>query len=56
MYGGKQREIKFAYKGDSIKAALNCLPTVKIFNKEEGKYTIFVEIFGKGIDIRIRSR
>lgn len=34
MYGEKRQKIKFAYKVDSIKVALNCLPTVKYLTKK----------------------
>lgn len=56
MYGGKLQKVKFIYKGDSVEAVLDRLPTAKILNEEDGKYTISAEVFGKGIDMWLRSQ
>lgn len=56
MYGGKLQKVKFLYKGDSLEAVLGRLPTAKILNEEDGIYTISVEVFGKGIDMWLRSQ
>ena len=56
MYGGKLQKVKFLYKGDSLEAVLDRLPTAKILNEEDGIYTISAEVFGKGIDMWLRSQ
>ena len=56
MYGGKLQRVKFLYKGDSLEAVLDRLPTAKILNEEDGVYTISAEVFGKGIDMWLKSQ
>ncbi len=56
MYGGKLQKIKFQYFGNDVNAILDRLPTAKILNEENGVYTIGAEVFGKGIEMWIRSQ
>ena len=56
MYGGKLQKIKFWYKGPSVEAVLDRLPTAKIEQKNENGYLISAEVFGKGIDMWLRSQ
>lgn len=56
MYGGKLQRTKFWYKGPSVEAVLDRLPTAKILREEEGKFLITAETFGKGIDMWLRSQ
>lgn len=56
MYGGKLQKVKFLYKGNSLEAVLDRLPTAKILNEEDGIYMISAEVFGKGIDMWLRSQ
>lgn len=56
MYGGKLQKIKFIYKGSSVEAVLDRLPTAKILSKDESGYVIAAEVFGKGIDMWLRSQ
>ena len=56
MYGGKLQKVKFRYKGESIEAVLDRLPTAKILNETDGVYTISAEVFGKGIEMWLRSK
>lgn len=56
MYGGKLQKIKFKYKGNSLEAILDRLPTAKIMAKEDDGYIISAEVFGKGIDMWLRSQ
>lgn len=56
MYGGRLRKIKFIYKGYSVEAVLDRLPTAKILSEENGFYIISAEVFGDGIDMWIRSQ
>lgn len=56
MFGGKLQRIKFRYSGTSVEAVLDRLPTAKILAEEGGVYTISAEVFGKGVDMWIRSQ
>ena len=56
MYGGKLQKVRFKYIGTSIESVLDRLPTARILSEEEGTYLIEAEVFGKGIDIWIRSQ
>lgn len=56
MYGGKLEKVKFLYKGESIEAVLDRLPTAKILDETDGIYTVSAEVFGKGIDMWLRSQ
>jgi predicted DNA-binding transcriptional regulator YafY len=56
MYGGKLQKVKFKYKGESIEAVRDRLPTARILDEEDGVYTVSAEVFGKGIDMWLRSQ
>ena len=56
MYGGKLQKVKFTYSGYDIDAVLDRLPTAKILSEDNGVYTITAEVFGKGIDMWLRSQ
>lgn len=56
MYGGKLQKIKFKYSGESVEAVLDRLPTAKILDEQDGVYTISAEVFGKGVEMWIRSQ
>lgn len=56
MYGGRLQTIKFEYSGSSIEAVLDRLPTAKILSEYNGKYILQAEVFGKGIEMWIRSQ
>jgi predicted DNA-binding transcriptional regulator YafY len=56
MYGGKLQRIKFEYLGPDIDAILDRLPTAKITDKLDGNYIVCAEVFGKGIDMWLRSQ
>lgn len=56
MYGGKLRKVKFKYKGYSVDAVLDRLPTAQIQDEAEDGYTITAEVFGDGIDMWLRSQ
>lgn len=65
MYGGKIQRLKFKYTGYDVNAVLDRLPTAKIVGEEEfvdenGKkrtaYQISAEVFGKGVDMWLRSQ
>lgn len=56
MYGGKINRIRFEYTGSDVAAILDRLPTAKIESEKDGKYIIRAEVFGKGIDMWLRSQ
>lgn len=56
MYGGKLQTIRFRFSGLSIEAVLDRLPTAKILEEGEGWYIVEAEVFGKGIDMWLRSQ
>ena len=56
MYGGKLQKIKFEYSGLDIDAILDRLPTARIISEDNGIYTVSAEVFGKGIDMWLRSQ
>ena len=46
----------FWYKGLSVEAVLDRLPTAKILKEEDGKYLVSAETFGDGIEMWLRSQ
>ena len=56
MYGGKLQKVKFQYSGTDIDAVLDRLPTAKVLFEEDGIYTVSAEVFGKGIDMWLKSQ
>ena len=56
MYGGKINRIRFEYTGSDVDAILDRLPTAKIESEKDGKYIIRAEVFGRGIDMWLRSQ
>lgn len=56
MYGGKLQKVKFKYTGDNVEAVLDRLPTARILSEENGEYIVSAEVFGKGIDMWLRSQ
>lgn len=56
MFGGKLNKIKFKYVGHSIESVLDRLPTAKIIQEDEDGWFVEAEVFGKGIDIWLRSQ
>jgi len=56
MYGGKLQKIRFKYTGIAIESVLDRLPTARVLSEEEGVYLIEAEVFGKGIDMWVRSQ
>ena len=56
MYGGRLQHIKFRYTGPSIEAVLDRLPTAKIVEEDKDGWTVEAEVFGKGIEMWVRSQ
>lgn len=56
MYGGKLQKVKFRYTGPDIDAILDRIPTAQILDETEGAFIVSAEVFGKGIDMWIKSQ
>lgn len=56
MYGGKLERVKFRYSGPSIEAVLDRLPTARILSQDANGWTVEAEVFGKGIEMWLRSQ
>lgn len=56
MYGGKLQRVKFKYTGSDIDAILDRLPTAKILSEDNEVYIVSAEVFGKGIDMWLKSQ
>ena len=56
MYGGKLQKIRFKYTGPSIEAVLDRLPTAEIEEQTENGWIVSAEVFGKGVDMWMRSQ
>ena len=56
MQGGELQKIKFYFKGPSIEAILDRLPTAQILKQDEKGYLVQAEVFGKGVDMWLRTQ
>ena len=56
MYGGRLETIRFRYTGPSIEAVLDRLPTAEIIQEDAEGWTVQAEVFGKGIEMWLRSQ
>ena len=56
MYGGRLEHIRFRYTGPSLEAVLDRLPTAQVIKTEENGWLISAEVFGKGIEMWLRSQ
>lgn len=56
MYGGKLERIRFHYTRPSIEAVLDRLPTAEIVERDETGWTVKAEVFGRGIEMWLRSQ
>lgn len=56
MYGGKLERIRFKYTGPSLEAVLDRLPTAKVIQEEPDGWEVEAEVFGKGIEMWLRSQ
>lgn len=56
MYGGRLQRIQFEYIGPSVEAVLDRLPTARILREEDGRYLVQAEVFGKGVEMWLRSQ
>lgn len=56
MYGGRLQRIRFRYTGPSVEAVLDRLPTAEIVEQDKTGWTVEAEVFGKGIEMWLRSQ
>lgn len=56
MFGGRLNRIQFKYTGPSIEAVLDRLPTAQITGQDNEGWFVDAEVFGKGIDMWLRSQ
>lgn len=56
MYGGRLQKVKFRYSGSDIDAVLDRIPTAVVLSEQDGIYTVGAEVFGRGIDMWLRSQ
>ena len=56
MTGGKLRKLTFKYKGNSLEAVLDKIPTAEILEHQKEYTVISAEVFGNGIDRWILSQ
>jgi predicted DNA-binding transcriptional regulator YafY len=57
MHPGELQKVTFKFKDGSIEAVLDRLPTAEIIGRsDDGTYTVTAEVFGKGIDMWLRSQ
>lgn len=54
MQGGRLRRIKFKYKGNSLEAVLDRLPTAEVVREDEDGVVILAEVFGNGVDMWLK--
>lgn len=55
MFAGKLKTIRFWYRGASLEAVLDRLPTAKILKQDDTGWLISAEVFGEGIDMWLRT-
>lgn len=56
MYGGHLQRLRFYFKGSCYEYILDRLPTAKVLQEDEKGTLIEAEVFGKGIDIWLKSQ
>lgn len=56
MYGGHLQRLRFLFKGSCYEYILDRLPTAKVVQEDEKGTLIEAEVFGKGIDIWLKSQ
>lgn len=56
MFGGQLRTLRFKYKGISLEAVLDRLPTAEILAHDDMGWTIKAEVYGDGVDMWLRSQ
>lgn len=56
MYSGKLHKVKFWFRGPSLEAILDRIPTAKVLEHTEKGYLISAEAYGAGIEMWLKSQ
>ncbi|MFZ1758702.1 MAG: WYL domain-containing protein [Streptococcus suis] len=56
MYSGELQKVTFEYSGPSIESVLDRLPTAEILSEKDGIYKVWVEVYGNGIYMWLKSQ
>lgn len=56
MFSGPLHTVQFTYKGPSIEAVLDRLPTAEVVSESDDGYVVRAEVYGNGIDMWLRSQ
>lgn len=56
MYSGKLRRVTFEFKGPSVEAIMDRLPTARVLSHKEDVYTIVAESYGEGVLMWLKSQ
>lgn len=56
MYSGELQRVTFEFSGPSLEAVLDRLPTAEIISDNDGVYKIRADVYGKGIQMWLRSQ
>lgn len=56
MYSGELKRVTFEFRGPSIEAVLDRLPTAEVLKQENEVYTVRVESYGDGVLMWLRSQ
>lgn len=56
MYSGKLHKVKFWFRGPSLEAILDRIPTAKVLEHSEKGYLITAEAYGEGMEMWLKSQ
>ncbi len=56
MYSGDLHKLRFNFRGPSLEAILDRVPTAKVISEENGVYTVEAETYGNGIEMWLRTQ
>ena len=56
MYTGKLHKVKFWFRGSSLEAILDRIPTAKVLEHSEKGYLITAETYGEGMEMWLKSQ
>lgn len=56
MWPGPERKVLFEFKGPSLQAILDKIPTAKVIDKDDHKYLVEAEVYGDGIKMFLLSQ
>ena len=56
MYSGKLHKLKFWFRGPSLEAILDRIPTAEVLKHTEKGFLISAEAYGEGIEMWLKSQ